>query len=54
MNSDSASPGLSFLDSCQLWFPLVSVLDELLLVVEQLLVIECRVLEVRSLSAISL
>lgn len=44
----SASPRLDFHDSCKLGLPLVTVLDQLLLVVEKLLVKECRVFKVRA------
>ena len=45
----SACAGLDFHDTGQLRFPLVTVLNKLLLVVEQLLVEECGVLEVGAL-----
>ena len=44
----SSSTRLHFHDSRQLWFPLVSIVNELLLVVEQLLVPESGVLKVGS------
>jgi len=44
--SSSARAGLHLHDSCELRLPLVTVLDELLLIVKELLVKESRVLVV--------
>ena len=46
----SSGSGLDFHNSRKLWLPLVSVFDQLLLVVEQLLVMEGGVLEVGALN----
>jgi len=46
----SSCSGLDFHDSCKLGLPFVSILDQLLLIVEKLFVMEGRVLEVRSLN----
>jgi len=48
MDFRSASPRLDFHNSRELGLPLVTVLDQLLLVVKKLLVKECRVFKVRA------
>ena len=45
----SSCSSLNFHNSCKLWLPFVTVLQKLRLIVEQLLVEECRVLEVGAL-----